>query len=42
MVVTTNNRVNTAERELKGIVRKNTEGRRIELQQEINSWDFFT
>jgi len=40
VVVTTNNRVNTADRELKGIVGKNTEGRRIQLQQEINPWDF--
>jgi hypothetical protein len=32
--------VNTAETELKGIVGKNTEGRRIQLQQEINPWDF--
>jgi len=28
-------------RELKGTVGKNTEGRRIQLQQEINPWDFF-
>jgi len=41
MVVTTHNRVNTVDRELKGTVGKNTEGRRIHLQQEINPWDFF-
>jgi hypothetical protein len=42
MAVTTNNHVNTAERELKGNVGKNTEGRSIQLQQEmkeINPWD---
>jgi len=41
MVVTINNRVNTVERELKGTVGKNTEGRRMELQQEMKPWNFF-